>query len=166
MFELITQERLDEYLEQVRILNQLLEKKQAIVSKLGLHGLNYAKDKITSGNKLNLTEQERYVATLQKINNEIDEIKPKVEQEHKILVTQISRVNKYEYRKLLVYRYIERWKWSEIIQDFFEFEPDYEEQKSEKYHTKIMYWHRMALKKLQKVSKKPFIEYKQITLEV
>lgn len=166
MFELITQERLEHYLEQVRELNSLCEQKEKIMSKLGLHGVDYSKDKVTHGNKLSLTEEEQYTNKLLKINKQIDKLTPFVSQEHLILKTQISRIKKYEYRKLLVYRYIEKWKWNEIIQDFFEFEDDYKEQKNDKYHTKIMYWHRRALEELQKVSKKPFIKYEQITLGV
>lgn len=165
MFEIITQERLDEYLENVRVLNNLLETKQKIEVKLGLHGVDYSKDKVTSGHGNKLTEQERFTNNLLKINAQIDSLKPKLQQEHFILKTQISRVKKYEYRKILVYRYIEKWKWSEIIQDFFEFEDDYEEQKNDKYKDKIMYWHRRALEELQKVSSKPFIKYQQISIE-
>lgn len=166
MFEMITQERLDKYLDSVKELNNLLEQKKKIMSKLGLKGVDYSKDKVTSGNNHKLTEEEEYTNKLLKINSEIDKIRPFVASEHLILKSQIARITKYEYRKLLVYRYIEGWKWSEIKQDFFEFEDDYKEQVNDKYHTKIMYWHRRALEELQKVSSKPFIEYKQITLEV
>lgn len=165
MFELITQERLDDYLEEVRVLNNLLETKQKIMSKFGLHGVNYSKDKVTSGNGQKLTEEERFTNNLLKINAQIDELKPKLQREHFVLKTQFARVKKYEYRKILVYRYIEKWKWSEIIQDFFEFEDDYELQKNDKYKDKIMYWHRRALEELQKVSSKPFIKYQQIHIE-
>lgn len=166
MFEVITQERLDKYKELVKELDSLLEQKKKIVSKLGLQGVNYSKDKVTVGNKHKLTEEERYTNALIKINSDIDKIRPIIQKEHLILKTQISRIKKWEYRKLLVYRYIEDWKWSEISQDFFEFEDDYQEEKNDKYHTKLMYWHRRALEELQKVSERPFIKYQQLNLEV
>lgn len=166
MFEIITQERLDKYLDTVKELNLLLEQKKKIMSKLGLKGVDYSKDKVTSGNNHKLTEEEEYTNKLIKINSQIDKIRPFIASEHLILKTQIGRIKKHEYRKLLVYKYIEGWTWAEIKQDFFEFEDDYEEQKNDKYHTKIMYWRRRALEELQKVSSKPFIEYRQITLGV
>lgn len=49
--------------------------------------------------------------------------------EHKIIKTQIARIKKWNYRKILVYRYLEKWKWSDIISDFFGFEEDFEEEK-------------------------------------
>lgn len=166
MYEIITQERLKSYLYSVQELNKLLEQKKKIMDRLGIKGVDYSKDKVTSGNKMPLTEEEEYTNKLLKINSQIEKIKPPIVREHQILKTQIGRIKKHEYRKLLVYRYIEGWKWDEIKQDFFEFEDDFKEEKNDKYHTKIMYWHRRALEELQKVSNKPFIKYEQIKLEV
>lgn len=166
MFELITTERLDRYKEQVKELNALLERKEKIKAKLGLRGVDYSKDKITHGNKQPLTEEEEYTNKLLKINAEIKKIEPVVFREHQILKTQISRLSKRRYREVLIYRYIEGWKWSQIKKEFFEMEEDYEEQKDEKYHRKVMYWHSRALEELQKVSSKPFIKCEQLVFEV
>ena len=122
-------------------------------------GVLYAKiNEPTSGNSARTSEQEHYVLALQKINKKIDEYKAWLLPEHQIIKTQIARIKKWNYRKILVYRYLEKWKWAEIVQDFFEFEDDYKEEKDTKYKEKVMYWHRQALAELEKVSSKPYIK--------
>ena len=158
MYEPITQERLDNYIDKVRELDYLLRQKEAIKERIGsLSGIDYSKIKVSSGNGNKVSEQERYVMALQKINTSIDEIRSLVIPEHEIIKTQIARVKKWNYRKVLILRYLEKWKWSEITEEFFGFEPDFEEQKYEKYKDTIMYWNKRALEELDKVSSKPYI---------
>lgn len=64
----------------------------------------------------------------------------------------------------MIYRYLELWKWSEIIQDFFEFEDDFEVEKEGKYKQNVMYWHRAALQELEKLRYTVYIPAKQIIL--
>ena len=84
--------------------------------------------------------------------------------EKDIIIHQIARIKRQEYRKILVLRYIEKWKWSEIIQECFWFEADYEIQKQDKYKDKVLYWNRQALKELEEVSQKPYVKVQQLVL--
>ncbi len=167
MYEPITIQRLNDYTEIVKELDSLLRNKEQIKAKLGiLQGVDYSKIKVTAGNGRKTSEQEHYAMALQKINKKIDEYKAWLIPEHQIIKTQIARVKKGKYRKVLVYRYLEKWKWSEIIQDFFEFEDDFEEEKNSKYWDRMMYWHKRALEELEKVSNKPYLPaVKQLTLK-
>lgn len=171
-YEPITVERLQDYTDRVKELDALLTKKKNIISKMSsLHGVDYSRIKVTAGNNAKTSEQEHYAMSLQKVNSEIDYLNYKVFgvygliEEHRVITAQIRRIKKWNYRKILVYRYLEKWKWSEIIQDFFEFESDYEEEKNGKYKDTVMYWHTRALEELQKVSEKPYIpKVKQLCL--
>lgn len=164
MYEPITIERLDAYLDGVKELHQLFEQKQAIEEKIGsLSGIDYTRTKVSSGNSPKDTEQERFAIALEKVNQRIDELKFWTKSEHSIITTQIARVKKWNYRKVLVLRYIEKWKWSEITQDFFWLESDYEEAKDTKYRETIMRWNRQAITELENISNKP---YKPITKQL
>ena len=167
MYELITIQRLNDYTEIVKELDFLLRKKEQIKAKLGiLSGVDYSKIKVTAGNGQKISEQEHYAMALQKINKKIDEYKAWLVPEHQIIKTQIARVKKWHFRKILVLRYIEKWKWSEIIDEFFGFEDDFEEEKNLKYKDKIFDWNRRALAELEKVSAKPYVKAsKQLTLK-
>lgn len=167
MYEPITKERLDNYSESVRELDSLLKQKEGIKQKIGsLSGIDYSRIKVSSGNGSKISEQEHYVMLLQKINERIDRLRALVIPEHNIIKTQIARVKKWNYRKVLILRYLEKWKWSEIREEFFGFEPDYEDEQYGKYKDTIMYWNRRALEELEKVSNKPFLSVKQLPLEL
>lgn len=147
----MTIERLNEYTETVTELDFLLKKKEFLKERIAaLKSPDYTKSKVTCGKKQDISEQERYVITLEKINKKINDYKYKVLPEHEAIKTAISKIKKWQYRKVLVYRYLEKWKWSQIIAEFFEFEDDFDEEKNFKYKEKIMYWHRKALKELIK----------------
>ena len=167
MYEPITKERLENYSESVRELDSLLKQKEGIKQKIGsLSGIDYSRIKVSSGNSSKISEQEHYVMSLQKINERIDRLRALVIPEHNIIKTQIARVKKWNYRKVLILRYLEKWKWSEIIEEFFGFEPDYEDEQYGKYKDTVMYWNRRALEELEKVSNKPFLPVKQLPLEL
>lgn len=158
MYEPISIDRLNNYTEIVKELDYLLMQKENLKSKIGiLKGVDYTKIKVTTGNGTKLSEQERYAAALQKINIEIDKYRAWLPNEHQIIKTQIARVKKWNYRKLLVLRYLEKRKWADITEEFFGFENDFEDEKNLKYKDKIMYWNRQALAELSKVSSKPYI---------
>ncbi len=145
----ISTERLNDYTEIVKELDFLLKKKERLKERIdSLKSPDYTKIKVSTGETRKTSEQEYYVISLEKINHKIDEYKAWLIPEHETIKQEIARVKKWQYRKILVYRYLEKWKWSEIIRDFFEFEDDFEEEKDFKYKEKIMYWHRRALKEL------------------
>ncbi len=145
----ITTQQLRDYTEIVKELDFLLRKKEQIKERLSvLKSPNYKEIKVKEGNRSKISEQENYVIKLEKINKKIDEYKTWLIPEHAKIKEEIARIKKWQYRNILVYRYLEKWKWSEIIQEFFEFEDDYEEEKDFKYRERIMYWHRKALTEL------------------
>lgn len=159
MYEPITLERLDNYTEIVKELDHLLRQKENLKSKImSLQSLDYSKIKVTSGNGSKTSTQEHYAISLEKINKKIDQYRAWLPPEHEIIKTQIARIKKWNYRKVLVLRYLEKWKWSEITAEFFEFEPDFEDEKDLKYKDTIMRWNRQALAELEKVSAKPYVK--------
>lgn len=167
MYEPITLERLDNYTEIVKELDHLLRQKENLISKISsLQGVDYSKIKVTTSNSVKTSPQEHYTISLEKINKKIDEYRTWLPPEHEIIKTQIARVKKWNYRKILVLRYLEKWKWSEITAEFFEFEPDFEDEKDLKYKDTIMRWNRQALAELKKVSEKSYVKReKQLTLK-
>lgn len=166
MYEPITIERLDNYAEIVKEYDYLLHQKNNLIKKLGLKAVDYSKIKVTSGNGAKVSEQEHYVMSLQKINAKIADYKSWLKPEKEIIKTQIARIKKWHFRKILVLRYIEKWKWSEIIDEFFGFEDDFEDEKNLKYKDKIFDWNRRALAELEKVSAIPYQKVaKQLVLE-
>lgn len=159
MYEKITTERLTAYQDMVREYDFLLDQKKKIIKKTNtLQAIDYSKDRVQSGNGQKTTQPEMYAIKLEKVNQRIAELEPKVRAEHEEIKTQISRIKKWNFRKVLVLRYLEKWKWNEIIQEFFWQEEDYDEEKDFKYKDKILFWHRQALEQLQKVSDKPFVK--------
>ena len=159
MYEPITLERLDNYTEIVKELDHLLRQKENLKSKImSLQSIDYSKIKVTSGNGSKTSTQEHYAILMEKINKKIDQYRAWLPPEHEIIKTQIARVKKWNYRKVLVLRYLEKWKWSEITAEFFEFEPDFEDEKDLKYKDTIMRWNRQALAELEKVSAKPYVK--------
>lgn len=164
-YEPITIQRLDDFGAVMREYNDLKSQKFKLEKRLGLSGVDYSKIKVTSGNGLKFSEEERFVLALQKINSKMQEYEKWLIPEKEVIVKQIARVKRQEYRKILVLRYIEKWKWSEIIQECFWFEADYEDEKQNKYKDKVLYWNRQALKELEEVSQKPYVKIEQLVLE-
>lgn len=159
MYEPITIKRLDNYSEIEKEYKFLLRQKENLIKKIGtLSGVDYSKIKVTSGNGAKISEQEHYVMSLQKINAKLHEYEGWLPFEKEIIKTQIARIKKWHFRKILVLRYIEKWKWSEIIDEFFGFEDDFEEEKNLKYKDKIFDWNKAALAELEKVSAKPYVK--------
>lgn len=153
MKEIITLERLQVYTDEVKELDYLLKRKESLAERIGnVHGIDYSRIKVTTGNGQKDSEQENYTMTLQKINASIDELKFKLAKEHEIIKACIAKVKKWNYRKILVLRYLEKRKWSEIIEEFFGLEEDFDEEKNYKYKDKIFYWNRQALARLEEIN--------------
>lgn len=161
-YEPITIQRLDDFGAVLREYESLKEQKYKLEKQLGLSGVDYSKLKVTTGNGQKFSEEERFTIALQKINAKLLEYEQWLKPEKEIIVSQISRIKRQEYRKILVLRYIEKWKWSEIIQECFWFETDYEAEKQSKYKDKVLYWNRQALKELEKISQKPYVKIEQL----
>ena len=163
-YEPITIQRLDDFGAVMREYNSLKEQKYKLEKRLGLSGVDYSKIKVTKGNGKQFSEQERFTLALQKINAKMLEYEQWLKPEKEIITSQIARIKRQDYRKVLVLRYIEKWKWSEIIQECFWFESDFEVEKQGKYKDKILYWNRQALKELEEISQKPYVKIEQLIL--
>ena len=162
----ITKDRLRTYQDKVEELNFLLEKKRKLEVKGGLKGVDLSKTKITNGNSHPFSTPEQYTIELEEINNEIKKVRAFLDAEHNELVTQIGRLKRWYWRRVIVYKYIEAWKMPEIISYFFSDEEDFEVEKDLKYRKKVERWLDEGLENLQKVSDKPFIKQtKQLVIE-
>ncbi len=161
IYEEITPERLDNYSAIVKEYETLLRHKKNLIERIGgLRAVDYSRERVQSGNAPKTSEQERYAMALQKINSKIAEYEAWIPTEKQIIRNQISRIsnreNASDYRKILVLRYINRWKFSEITQELFWLENDFEENEN-KYKDKTMRWHREALQELEKINKQPYV---------
>lgn len=156
-YEPISPQRLEDFGAALKEYNSLKKQKEQIERRFGLAGVDYSKVKVTAGNNLRASEEERYVMALQKINDAITDYEKWLIPEKEIITRQIARVKSHDYRKILVLRYIEKYPWKEIIQECFWYEPDFEEERQGKYRDKVFYWHRQALKELEEISAKPYI---------
>lgn len=162
----ITKDRLRTYLDKVQELNFLLQRKHNLEVKNGLKGVDLSKTKVTNGSSKPFSTPEQFTIELERINNEVKKARAFLDTEHKELITQISRLKRWYWRRVIVYKYIEAWKMPEIIAYFFSDEDDYEVEKDLKYRKKIERWLDEGLENLQKVSEKPFIKQtKQLVIE-
>lgn len=165
-YQTITKERLNTYLDKVQELNFLLNRKHALETKCGLKGVDLSKTKVTNGSSKPFSTPEQYTIELEKVNNEIKKVRAFLDAEHNELVTQIGRLKRWYWRRVIVYKYIEAWKMPEIISYFFSDEDDFEVEKDAKYRKKVERWLDEGLENLQKVSDKPFIKQtKQLVIE-
>jgi hypothetical protein len=157
MIEFVNITRLNAYVNMVRKLDYLLKKKLNLEEKYSnVYGIDYERIKVDNGGRISASSPEKIAMALEKVNAEIDSLKWKVKEEHTIIKTQIARLPRWHYCELLVLRYLEGWKWSEITESFFGNEEDFEEEK-EKYKSKIMKWRAAAIELLEAISSKPFV---------
>ncbi len=157
VYEPITLQRLDDFAEISQEYNELLERKKKMERRLNsLAAVDYSKIKVTSGDNKCISTQERYAVALEALNEEIHKYEGWLPREKEIIKNQIARISKPRYRQVLVLRYIERWKWSEIIEECFWYEDNFDEDKNGKYKDIVMYWNRRALEELEKISQKPY----------
>lgn len=162
----ITKERLNTYLDKVQELSFLIQRKHNIETKSGLKGLNLSKIKVTNGSLKPFSTPEKHTIELEHVNNDIKKVRAFLDTEHQELITQIGRLKRWYWRRVIVYKYIEAWKISEIISYFFADEEDYEIEKEGKYRKKVERWLDEAVENLQKVTQKPFIKQtKQLIIE-
>ena len=155
-YETITKDRLKTYLDKVQELNFLLEKKHRIEKRSALKAVDLSKVKVMNGSSKPFSMPEQHAIELEKINNEIKKSRAFLDAEHKELTEQISRLKRWYWRRVIVYKYIEAWKMPEIISYFFSDEEDFEVEKDLKYRKKVERWIDEAIENLEKVSEKPF----------
>lgn len=164
--ETINKSRLERYLDKVRELDFLLEKKHRLEQKHGLKSVDLSKTRVTNGSSKPFSVQEQNAIELEKVNKEITELKAFVIPEHKELKTQLSRLKKWYWRRVIDFKYLQKMKTSEIVSYFFGDEEDYEIEKDLKYRKKVDRWIDEAITNLEKVSEKPFIKKeRQLVIE-
>lgn len=163
----IDREWLEWYGESCRILEIYKTEKTALIKRINtLKSVDYSKDRVTNGASQHVSEEERFTLRLEKINGLIAECEKILLPAKERLKQQISRIKRAEYRKILILRYVERWKWSDIIQECFWYEEDFDKSDYTKYKDKVLYWNRASLKALEDLSDKPFIPANQLHIGV
>lgn len=158
VYEPITLQRMSDFAEIQKEYQELLDRKKKMTARLSsLPAVDYTRVHVANGSSKPISAQERYVLALERLNAEIRKYEGWLPFEKEIIKNQIARISKPRYRQVLILRYLERWKWSEIIEECCWFEPDFEEEKHNKYKDIVMYWNRRALEELEKVSNKPYV---------
>ena len=161
LYEIINKDRLMRYKQYVSELNTLYERKHQLEQTMGLSSYDFSKIKVTT-NKRRLTEEEQFVIRLEKINRKISEIEPIVRAGRLEFESQIERIAHldWRYKEILQSYYVDNVKAKEIVITLF----GNSEPESWKQFYRLQ---KAALRELQKVSKKPFIEIEQqLVLEV
>lgn len=155
---IVNREWLEWYGEAWRAYEEYKKQKNILEQRIGnLKAVNYNKDKVMNGSSSHLSEQERYAMRLEKLNGLIKECEEILLPAKERLKQHIKRIKKTEYRKILILRYIERWKWTDIINECFWYEEDINTN-FEKYKDKCLFWNRSALKQLEELTEKPYIK--------
>lgn len=131
MYEPITPERLKDFRAKLLRLDYLKDQKKVMIEKAAtLKSIDFSREKINNPTKKHISAPELYTLTLEGINKEIDYLKYKVfktqsgdsyglVEENKIITSQLERLNKEEYKRLLIKRYIEGQYHSVITYYFF-----------------------------------------------
>ena len=163
----IDKEWLDWFGESWRLYEDYKQQRDTLLKRINaLKAVNYTSEKVTNGASSHISEQERFAMKLEKINTTIKECESILFPAKERLKKQIARIKRAEYRKILILRYVERWKWSDIIEECFWYESNFDKS-DQKWKDKIMQQNRAALSQLEKLSNKPYISTEeQLTLEV
>lgn len=159
MPEQITKERLKSFYESciyAQKLEQQLEEFKKQYSTLQAVDLTHTK--VINGDAKPHSPQENYMQVIENKSNKLKAVQKKIDSEKYIIMQQINRLKKPEYRDVLFERYILLKDWKNISFEYFGNEKDYWFYRETKYHFALMTWHKRAVKELEEVSKKPFIQ--------
>lgn len=163
----IDREWLDWFGDAWRVYEGFLKQREQLIKRINaLKAVDYGKDKVQNGASNHTSEQERYVLKLEKINGLIQNCESILLPAKQRLKQKISRIKRAEYRKILILRYVERWKWTDIIQECFWYEDDFDKSDFSKYKDRVMQWNRAALKQLEDLKEVPYQVVKQLHIEV
>lgn len=119
MNEQITKESLQRFYKLFKYWRELLERKQAIIETLGIHGVKFSDMKVTTGNAKKASEQERYVIALERINNELSKLSSELEKDKEFIKSQLRRMTNPISSKIIQLKYIDNWHTWEIIEDLY-----------------------------------------------
>lgn len=145
---------------------RLLNQKMGIINTLTIHGVSYDGIKVTSGNGKRLTEQERFVIALERIDNELKSVTKELEEYKQVLLDNIKRLTPIS-SKIIQLRYIDQWQTWQVIEDLFIGDPrwnpnmDLEEfKKTPEYDYFRKYYYKLentAINQLVKVTGQAFV---------
>lgn len=167
MPEQITKERLKSFYESC-IYAQKLELQLEDFRKQynALQAVDLTHTKVINGDAKPHSPQEKYLQTIENKSRKLSVVKSKIDSERIIILQQIQRLKKPEYRDILTERYIQLKGWKQISFEYFGNEKDYWTYRESRYHFIVMTWHKRAVKELEAISKTPFVlnEAEQVAL--
>lgn len=145
-----------------------------------MSGVDYSKIKVTAGNGHRLSEQERYVSILERVNHEIDAIRAEIEPEHEIIVNQIRRLKSSKSRTIITLKYIEGRSTQDLVEYFFCDDPLFNPENNltdfkkspeyENYRRQYLLWQQKAIEDIEEISGVAFAPanqvFKQLYLEI
>lgn len=162
LYEKIDRGYLNRHLHRVQLLDNLRSLKYQILNSCGLKAYDYSKIKVTTGNGHRMTDQEKAVIRVEKIDKQIKELELIVKPEQLALSEQIERVdsisNDYRHASILKQLYIDGDSLKDVILNFYP-EDTKETRKN------ISGLRKTAEKLLAKISGTAFIKVHQISLE-
>lgn len=158
----IRQERLLRHKNLVNKLDALRKRKFQILDSYGLKAYDYSKIKVTVGNGHKLTDQEKAAIAVEKIDKEIKHLESIVIPEQQEFEQQINRLYEFttdwRHPDILKRLYIDGENMKDIIMLYFG-------EDSKNSRNSVDRIRNSAIKLLEKVSDKPFIEIQQTVLE-
>lgn len=162
LYTKIKQERLNRHKNLIAKLDYLRKRKFELLDEFGLKAYDYSKIKITPGNGKKMTDQERAAIALEKINKEIKELELLVLPEQKEIELQIDRLYNYtsdwRHPDILKRLYVDGESMKDVITTYYK-----EDTKATRKSVEGL--RNTAIKLLEKVSEKPFIEIRQMVIE-
>ena len=160
-------ERLNAYRQCLFDLEKFYEQKDALIKRVGtMQSMRMQPDKVTSSNKRRLSEEERFVLMLEKINAKIKEYETGLAEGKKDLDKHIDRLPHFEWRELIRQYYFWRCEWWQITEHFFLTDPTLYVEGAKKGTQEsinpnklrlVFQWRQRALYELEKLYNEPYI---------
>ena len=168
-------ERLSAYRQCLFDLDRFYEQKDVLIKRVGnLQSSRMQTDKVTSGNRKHLSEEERYVLYLEKINKQIAEYETALEDGKKDMNLHIDRLPRFEWREIIRQYYFWRCEWWQVTEHLFISDPHLyvegakkgtQESINPNYLRVVFQWRNRALDELEKLYNIPHIPtVRQLTL--
>jgi len=162
LWNVIKKERLNKHKNLVSKLDFLRKRKFEILNQFGLKAYDYSAIKVTAGNGRKTTDQERAAIALEKINKEIKDLEAIVLPEQQEIEAQINRLDDYSddwrHSDILKRLYIDGESIKDVITTYYG-----DDNKNTR--RSIEGLRNTAIKLLEDVSVKPFIEIQQMVIE-
>lgn len=167
MSEPTIKERLIAYRQCLFDLDKFYEQKDAFIKRIGsIRSVNFSADKVTVGNHKRLSDEERYVLYLEKINNKINEYENTLEAGKKDIDKYIDRLPRFEYREIIRQYYFWRCEWWQVAEHLFISDPHLyiegakrgtQESINPNFLRQVFNWRNKAFNELEKLYNTPYI---------